>query len=149
LHLSDPEDNTVCEIRITDHGSEARSVKVGIHGVPAYGIIDTAADITIMGEKLFKEVASVAHLRKKGFIQADKTPCMYNRQPFSLDGQMDLDITFGDKTMQTPVYLKMDAPDQLLLLEGVCRQLDIVIYCQDVYPHKGLLCTICILFLEC
>ena len=63
LLLSDPEDNTVRQIRITDHGSEARSVKVGIQGVPAYGVIDTAADITIMGGKLFKEVASVARLR--------------------------------------------------------------------------------------
>jgi len=99
LLLSDPEDDTVCQIRITDQGSEAQSVKVGIHGVPAYGIIDTAADITIIEGKLYKEVASVACLQKKDFKLADKTPCTYNCQPFSLDGQMDLNITFGDKTM--------------------------------------------------
>ena len=34
--------------------------------------------------------------------------------------------------MQTSVYIKMDAPDQLLLSEGVCRQLSIVTYHQDV-----------------
>ena len=28
--------------------------------------------------------------------------------------------------MKTTVYIKMDAPDQLLLSEGVCRQLGIV-----------------------
>ena len=132
LLLSDPEDDTVCQIRITDQGSGTRSARVEIHGVPARGIVDTAADITIMGGQLFKEVASVARLRKKDFKPADKTPQTYSRQPFSLDGRMDLDITFGDKTMQTPVYIKMDAPDQLLLSEGVCRQLGIVTYHQDV-----------------
>ena len=50
---------------------------------------------------------------------------------------MDLDVTFGDKTMQTPVYIKLDAPDQLLLLEGVCRQLGIVTYHRDVCSHNG------------
>ena len=137
LLLSDPEDDAVCQIRITDQGSGTRSAKVEIQGVPARGIIDTAADITIMGGQLFKEVASVARLRKKDFKPADKTPRTYSRQPFSLDGQMDLDITFGDKTMQTPVYIKMDAPDQLLLLEGVCRQLGIVTYHQDMSATEG------------
>ena len=39
--------------------------------------------------------------------------------------------------MCTPVYIKLDAPDELLLSEGVCRQLDIVTYHKDVYPRKG------------
>ena len=30
--------------------------------------------------------------------------------------------------MKTPVYIKADAPEQLLLGEGVCRQLEIVSY---------------------
>ena len=136
LLLSDTEDDGVYQIRVTDRGSEARSVKVDVQGVPAYGIVDSAADITIMGGKLFKQVASVARLRKKDFKAADKTPCTYNRQPFHLDGRMDLDIVFGDKTMRTPVYIKMDAPDELLLSEGVCRQLDIVTYHKDVCPRK-------------
>ena len=137
LLLSDPEDDSVYQVRIADRGSEARSVKVEIQGVPAYGIVDSAADITIMGCKLFRKVASVARLRKKDFKPADKTPCTYSRQPFQLDGRMDLDVAFGDKTMQTPVYIKMDAPDELLLSEGVCRQLGIVTYHKDVHSHKG------------
>ena len=136
LLLSDSEDDGVFQVRITDRGSEARSVKVEIQGVPAYGIVDSAADITIMGGKLFKQVANVARLHKKDFKPADKTPCTYNRQPFHLDGRVDLDIVFCDKTMRTPVYIKMDAPDELLLSEGVCRQLDIVTYHKDVCPRK-------------
>ena len=50
---------------------------------------------------------------------------------------MDLDITFGDKTMHTPVYIKMDAHDQLFLSEGVCRQLDILTYHPDVQVWRG------------
>ena len=79
----------------------------------------------------------MALLRKRDFRPADKIPCTYNCQPFSLDGRMDLDVTFGDKTMQTPVYIKMDAPDQLLLSEGVCRQLGIVTYHKDVCSPNG------------
>ena len=41
---------------------------------------------------------------------------------------MDLDITFEGKTLCTPVYIKMDAADQLLLSEGVCRQLGVVTF---------------------
>ena len=44
---------------------------------------------------------------------------------------MDLDITFDGVTMQTPVYIKLDAPEQLLL-SGVCRQLKILTYHPDV-----------------
>jgi hypothetical protein len=45
---------------------------------------------------------------------------------------MGLDVTFGDRTMCIAVYIKMDAPDQLLLSEGVCRQLGIITYHRDV-----------------
>ena len=38
--------------------------------------------------------------------------------------------------MSTPVYVKMDAEDQLLLSEGVCRQLGIVTYHPSVHESK-------------
>ena len=37
-------------------------------------------------------------------------------------------FAFGGKEMSTAVYIKMDATDQLLLSEGVCRQLSIIHY---------------------
>ena len=58
----------------------------------------------------------------------------YNQQVFSLDGRIALDLTFGETTMKTMVYVKMDATEQLLLGEGVCRQLGIVTYHPDVEP---------------
>ena len=81
-----------------------------------------------MGQEIFKKVASVARLKKKNLKKPDKTPYAYNQQSFSLDGMMSMDITFNDVTLTTPVYIKLDSKDQLLLSEGVCRQLGIVQY---------------------
>ena len=50
---------------------------------------------------------------------------------------MDLDITFGDKIMETTVYIKMDAVDQLPLSEGICPQLGIISYQGDVKKCKA------------
>ena len=38
--------------------------------------------------------------------------------------------------MTTPVYVKMNAKEQLLLSEGVCRQLGILSYHPNVKPRK-------------
>lgn len=51
---------------------------------------------------------------------------------------MTMSIAFGEKAMVTSVYIKMDARDQLLLSEGVCRQLDIIQYHSEVVEVNGL-----------
>ena len=58
--------------------------------------------------------------------------CMYDVRTFCLDGKMNLDISLNGKTMKTPLYIKFDAPEPLLLAEGVCRQLQIISYHPDV-----------------
>lgn len=108
-----------------------------IQGIPAYGVLDSGADITIIGGELFKKVASGARLKKRNFKKADRVPHTYNQQPFKLDGRMDLEIAFDEKVMVTPVYIKMDAHDQLLLSEGVCRQLGILQYHPQVEDWRG------------
>ena len=124
-------------VRVADHGSITQCVKVFIQGVPAYGFIDSGADITTIGGSLFKKVATVARLKKKNFKKADRVPRTYDQQPFRLDGRMDLDVAFGGTQMTTPVYIKMDAHDQLLLSEGVYRQLGILQYHPDVETWRG------------
>ena len=52
-----------------------------------------------MGPELFKKVAMVAKLKKRQFMEADKVPHTYDRCQFKLDGRLDLDINFDDKTM--------------------------------------------------
>jgi len=126
--LDSDSDSSVSVVRVTDHGSQ-----VDIAGVPAVGLIDTGADISIMGPELFKKVAAVAGLKKKQFKPADKLPHTYDRRTFKLDGRLDLDVTFVDKTMHT---VKMDAFDDLLLSESVCHQLGIVEYHPQVDADK-------------
>ena len=124
-------------VRVADKGSQPQCVRIQIQGVPAYGLIDSGADITIMGGTLFWKVATVACLKKRDLKSPDKTPRNYDQAPFTLDGHMDLDVSFGDKTMCTPIYIKADAHEQLLLSEGVCRQLGILQYHTNVEPWRG------------
>ena len=45
-------------------GSQPRSTPVQLLGVPVFGIIDSSADMTIIGGCLFRNVATTARLRK-------------------------------------------------------------------------------------
>ena len=49
----------------------------------------------------------------------------YDQKPITLDGQIDMEVSFGDKTIIATVYV---APEQLLLSENICRHLGIVNY---------------------
>ena len=129
-----PADAGVNEVRVQDKGSRPQSVRVVVAGVPVEGIVDMAADITIVGAEVFKRIAVVTKLSKRELKPADKTPRTYDHKIFRLDGRLDLDVTFQGKTMKTSIYLKMDAKESLLLSEGVCRQLGIVSYHPQVTP---------------
>ena len=61
----------------------------------------------------------------------------YNKQRITLDGQMDVNISFGDKQVRTIIYVKTEAPDPLLLSEAICRQLGIIHYHPNVKPLDG------------
>ena len=128
LFSESDEEGDVRQVTVTDSGSRSQLARVSVHGVPAEGVVDTAADITIMGGQLFALVASSARLRKKNYKTPDKIPRTYDRKIFHLDGCIEMEISFEGKTLKTMVYIKMDAFDQLLLSEGVCRQLGIVTY---------------------
>ena len=89
-----------------------------------------------MSKDLLKRVAAAAKLGKSRLKKVDKLPRSYDGRPFTLHGRMDLDVTFNGTTMQTPVYIKLDASKPLLLSEGVCRQLRILSYHPDVTGRK-------------
>lgn len=124
--LPDTEEGEVRLVQVPDKGSQPQSAPVIIGKVEAMGIVDTGADITIIGKRLFLTIAAARKLRKDDCRIADKTPRSYYRKPFSLHGMLQLDIQFEDRAMMTTVYVKMDACDELLLSEGVCRQLGIL-----------------------
>ena len=103
LFSSDSEDEEVVkQTVVTDKGSKAQHARVSIQGVPTNAVIDTGADITIMGGELFDQIAAAAHLRKD-FRKSDKTPRTYVREPFCLDSCTDLDISFNEKITRTTV----------------------------------------------
>ena len=132
--LGDSEDESIRRVELKDKGSVPKYAPVLIQGVPTNGLVDSGADISIMGGDLFKKVAIAAKLKKRDFKVPDKTPKTYDQRPFTLDGRVDLEIEFDRKALKTPVYVKMDSPDPLLLSEGVCRQLGIIVYHDDVFP---------------
>ena len=99
--------------------------------------MDSGADSSIMGKELFKRVAAVGRLKKKDHKKPDKSPRSFDRTPISLDSRLDLDIIFDGETDNTPVYLKMDSAEELLLSEGVCKQLHIIRYHPDVMSEKS------------
>lgn len=75
LMSSDSKDEGgVLQVCVKDTGSRAQLAAVNVQGVPARGLTDSGADITIIGEELFKRVANVARLKNKDFRRADKTP---------------------------------------------------------------------------
>ena len=109
FYLLSPEsdsDSDVRRVRIADRGSKPQYADVQIENIPARGVIDSGSDITIMGGELFKYVATIARLRKSKFRKPDKIPKTYDGRTFTLDGVIDLDITFSGVTMKTPVYVK-------------------------------------------
>ena len=63
---SDSDDSTsgVRQVTVPDKGSQVKCARVSVQGIPAYGIIDSGADITIIGGSLFKRVAAAAKLQK-------------------------------------------------------------------------------------
>ena len=126
-------DNTeVRQVHVHDRGSKSQCVRVVVQCVPTYEIVDSAADITIMGGNAFEQVIAAAKLKKKDFNPLDQVPHNYDHRPFNLDGWVNLDVEFLDKVMNTPIYIKMDAHEQLLLSEGVCWQLGIISYYPEV-----------------
>ena len=70
-------------IQVADEGSQSQLTHVMVQGVPADGVIDTSADITIMGQELFAKVAAAARLRKKNFRKPGKVPQPYDRKTLS------------------------------------------------------------------
>ena len=106
-----------------------KCIEVQIEGVPIRGIVDTGSDITILNGHAFWEIVNISKVPKREqFKPANRKACTYGHHPLSLDGQIDLHITFGEKCICETVYIKLDAPDTLLLSENVYCKLDIVFY---------------------
>ena len=105
-----------------------------VEGVPIVGLIDTGFDITIMRGDQFYDMMKEANLNINHLKPTEQRTCTYDQKPITLDGQIDMKITFGEKTIVSTVFVKLVAPDKLLLSENVCRMLGVVSYHPDVQP---------------
>jgi len=108
--------------------SVSRCVAVKIEGVSTTGVIDTGSDITIIRGDLFYHIVEKANLKIEDLKAAQLKACTYDQKPIILDGQINMRVSLGDKTITTTIFVKLVAPHQLLLSESVCRQLEIVGY---------------------
>ena len=133
--LPSDSENGVGLVRVECTGSP-KCAQVMIQGVQACGVVDSGADITIIGRDLFTTIATANKLKKRDLKKPDKVPKTYDRRTFTLDGKLELELSFEDKTLTTNVYVKLDAYDQLLLSEGVCHSLGIINYHPSVVPYN-------------
>ena len=121
----------------TSKQKQSSCVEVKVEGVPVTGLIDTGSDITIIRGDLFYHIVETARLEESRLQPADLKACTYDQKPITLDGQMDLHISFSERVICTTVYVKLVAPDKLLLSEAVCCQLGIVSYHPSVQSVLG------------
>ena len=89
------------KVELRDEGSIPKCVTVLLQGVPAIGLVDTGADITIMGGELFKTVAVAARLKKIDLQKENKTPKTYDQKVFTLDGRLVMSIVFDGPLQST------------------------------------------------
>ena len=54
LFSDSSEEGEVTAVKIDDKGSYPQCVQVQVQGVPMYGIVDSGADITIIGGRMFQ-----------------------------------------------------------------------------------------------
>ena len=80
------EEGEVRLVRVEYHGAEH------MEGVPASGVIDSGAEISIINGILFRKIAAVARLKRSQLKPPDRIPKTYDRKVFQLDGRLDLDI---------------------------------------------------------
>ena len=106
--LSGSDDEAVKKVELRDEGSVPKCVSVLTQGVAATKLIDSGADITIMGGELFKRVSVAAKLRKRDLHKSDKTPKTYDQRTFTLDGRMMLTIEFDEKCHMHHAHLPKD-----------------------------------------
>ena len=123
--LFPPIEDSVSTVQDKEVTGTPKSTEVQIEGLPIRGIIDTGSDITILSGTAFQEIVTACGIKREQFKPPDTTACSYGHQPLKLDGQLDLQVKFGEKSMCERVYIKLDATDALLLSENVCCKLNI------------------------
>ena len=87
-----------------------------VEGVSTISLLDTGSDIIIMRGDQFYNMVKEAHLNVHHLKPTEQT---YDQKPITLGSHIDVKIAFGGKTIVSMVFVKLVAPDKLLLSENV------------------------------
>ena len=85
----------ICSKYYTFNQKLPSHVEVKTEGVLVTGVIDTGSDITIFRGDLFYYVVKTAGSEQSTLKPADLKACTYDQKSITLDGQLDLHISFG------------------------------------------------------
>lgn len=105
LFSSSDEETAVNTVRVDDKGSVSQCDKVLLQGVPVSSIVE----LTFPWWFSFLALLSYGNLTSRNQTRRP------GRMTISPLLWMALDVCFEDKKMRTPIYVKMDAHDQLLV----------------------------------
>ena len=86
LYLSSDEGDSICVVQVKDEGSQPHYAEVLVQGVLSQDVIDSGADITIMGTSLFQKVATANRIKNRDFHKPDKCHSPLTRKHLSSRG---------------------------------------------------------------
>ena len=102
---SDSDEKEVKLVHVACPNGQTKCARVLIQGVEASGIVDTGAEITTIGRNLFLTIATTNKLKKHDLKKPDKVPKNYDRKPFTLDGKLELELSFESKAVVTTLLI--------------------------------------------
>ena len=77
-------------------------------GVPVKGLIDTGSGATILSFGLFKRIGKVANIPSSSLYPVGLILRDYNRNPIPMGAQVDLEVSWKDRSIKVPVHICSD-----------------------------------------
>ena len=93
-------------------------VTLTVSGSPVEALVDPGSSASIMSYALFEKIGPRAGIQAGDLRPADAVLRTYSRNQIAISGQVDLEFTWKEKTIASPVYLRADKEDGEPLLLG-------------------------------
>ena len=93
-------------------------VTLTVSGSPVEALVDPGSSASIMSYALFEKIGPRAGIQAGDLRPADAVLRTYSRNQIAISGQVDLEFTWREKTIASPVYLRADKEDGEPLLLG-------------------------------
>ena len=93
-------------------------VTLTVSGSPVEAQVDPGSSASIMSYALFEKIGPRAGIQAGDLRPADAVLRTYSRNRIAISGQVDMEFTWKEKTIASPVYLRADKEDGEPLLLG-------------------------------